>query len=75
MNLITNIPNNAILKRQQLECYQESKEFNNWIQSTLDSQRADLLKQQFSDFNNFLIYVRERRKTKPLFFKLVTFRL
>ena len=69
MSLLTSIPNNIILKRQQVECYQDSKEFTNWITSTSDSIRADLLRQQFAEFNNFIIYVREKRKTKPIFFK------
>lgn len=69
MSLLTSIPGNVILKRQQMECYPESKEFTNWLQSTLDPNRADLLRQQFSEFNNFVIHVRERRKTKPVFFK------
>ena len=69
IGLVTSIPTNIISKRQQLDNYQESKEFNIWLQSTLDPMRADMLRQQFSEFNNFLICVRERRKTKPLFFK------
>lgn len=69
MSLVTSIPNNIILKRQQMDCYQDSKEFTNWIASTSDSLRADQLRQQFAEFNNFVIYVREKRKTKPIFFK------
>lgn len=69
MNLLTSVPNNTILKRQQMESYYDSREFNNWIQTTLDPMRADSLKQQFSEFNNFIICVKERRKTKPIYFK------
>ena len=67
--LLSNNPNSILHKRQQLESYQDSKEFTNWLQTHLEPAKADNIRQQFNDFSNFLLHAREKRKQKPIFFK------
>lgn len=62
MSLLSSNPLCILHKRQLNDSYVDSKEFSNWLQSHSDPNRAELIKQQFNDFGNFLIYVRERRK-------------
>lgn len=69
ITLLSNNPNSIIYKRQQTDSYPDSKEFTNWLQSHMDSKKADSIRQQFTDFNNFLVSVREKRKAKPILFK------
>lgn len=69
MSLLSSNPSSVIFKRQMTDSYPESKEFNIWLQNNLDPMRADLIRQQFADYNNFMICVRERRKTKPISYK------
>ncbi len=69
MSLLSSNPSSLLFKRQLTDSYTESKEFNNWLQNNLDPMRADLIRQQFADYNNFLICVREKRKTKPISYK------
>lgn len=67
--LLSNNPNSVLHKRQQLESYQDSKEFTNWLQTHLEPAKADNIRQQFNDFNNFVLHAREKRKQKPVLFK------
>lgn len=67
--LLSNNPNSILHKRQQLESYQDSKEFTNWLQTHLEPAKAENIRQQFNDFGNFLLHAREKRKQKPIFFK------
>ena len=69
MTLISSNPSSLMYKRQMTDSYSDSKEFNLWLQNNLDPIRADLIRQQFAEYNNFLICVRERRKTKPISYK------
>jgi hypothetical protein len=69
MGLLSNNPNGILCKRQQQELYVENKEFNNWLQSHMDQNKAEAIRQQFNEFNNFFVFVREKRKTKPISFR------
>ena len=69
ISLLSCNPNNVIFKRQQNDSYSESKEFTNWLNALVDPMKADMIRQQFNDFNNFSIFVREKRKTKIISFK------
>ena len=69
VGLLSSVPGSLVAKRQQTDCYQESKEFTNWLQSLIDPIKADLIRAQFVEFNNFYMRVREPRKVKPILFK------
>lgn len=69
ITLFSNNPNSIISKRQQQDSYPESKDFNNWLQALVDPMKAELIRQQFNDFNNFAIFVKERKKVKTVSFK------
>jgi integrator complex subunit 6 len=64
MSLISNQQVSIIHKRQQTEIYSESKELQNWLKSHLNPMNSDSIKMQFSEFNNFGIFVDERQKKK-----------
>jgi hypothetical protein len=69
IHLLSNNPNSLLHKRQQMDSYPDSKEFINWLQSHMDANKAETIRQQFTDFNNFLLSVKEKRKIKPISFK------
>ncbi|CAF0781944.1 unnamed protein product [Brachionus calyciflorus] len=69
LSLLSNNPNSILYKRQQTESYQDSKDFTNWLQTHLEPGKAENIRQQFNDFNNFMLQVREKRKLKPGLFK------
>ncbi len=68
---MSSVAGSQLAKRQQTDSYQESKEFTNWLQSLVDPMKADLIRAQFVEFNNFYMRVREPRKVKPILFKYV----
>lgn len=66
IGLLSSNPNSLLHKRQQVDSYPDSKEFSSWLQSHMDVHKADLIRQQFTDYASILLSVRERRKCKPV---------
>ena len=54
-----------------MDSYTENKDFNNWLQSHMDPNKAESIRQQFTDFGNFTMVVREKRKTKQTTFRYI----
>lgn len=66
IGLLSSNPNSILYKRQLAESYVDSKEFTNWLQSHMDGQKAEQIRQQFSDCTPVLLSVREKRKCKQI---------
>lgn len=66
IGLLSSNPNSVIYKRQLVDSYADSKEFTSWLQSHMDSHKADQIRQQFTDYASIMLSVREKRKCKQV---------
>lgn len=66
IGLLSSNPNSVIYKRQLVDSYADSKEFTSWLQSHMDSHKADQIRQHFTDYASIMLSVREKRKCKQV---------
>ena len=56
-----------LLTLKKADSLNETKEFNNWLQSSMTQLNADFIRSQFNDFPGFQLYTREHKaRSVPL---------
>lgn len=66
IGLLSSNPNSILYKRQLADSYADSRDFTSWLQSHMDSNKAEQIRQQFTDYSSILLLVREKRKCKQV---------